>query len=216
MMKRRTEEDYQRDKKVRLAASDGIQLENTMTIDDHIERINHVWKKTGEDYIAGIIEVGQELIAIKDKLGQSLRRMADKFPFSWQTANRLMLVSKWTDTHACQSRLPPSWMTLYELTQVPEEVMRAALEDGRINPNMTLRDAKRLKPIKVKKEKSEAKQPTSVEEMCERAVSQWGKASKTERKKVIDALMEALDLDLHDWVITMPFPGSGKGKRGRK
>src|SRR4029077_12533006 len=118
MMKRRTEEDYQRDKKVRLAASDGIQLGNPMTIDDHIERINRVWKKTGEDYIAGIIEVGQELIDAQNEHGRSLRKMAEKLPFSWQTAAKLMLVAqRFTVSCTKQSSLPPSWDKLYELTQ---------------------------------------------------------------------------------------------------
>jgi hypothetical protein len=30
--------------------------------------------------------------------------------------------------------LPPSWRTLYELTLIPDDILEAAMKDGRIHP----------------------------------------------------------------------------------
>ena len=77
--------------------------------------------QTMTDYVAGIIETGQELIIAQTEHSKSLRKMAKDLPFSWQTAHKLMEIA---DKFGCRpvgdkQKLPHSWRTLYELTLLP-------------------------------------------------------------------------------------------------
>jgi Protein of unknown function (DUF3102) len=104
------------------------------------------WQKS----TTAIIETGRLLIQAKDSLehGQWLEMVGAELPFAERTAQRLMAIASnpvmANAAHA--SLLPPSWMTLYELTKVPHSQLEAKLSDGSINPRMERRDVAALLP----------------------------------------------------------------------
>ena len=57
-------------------------------------------------------------------------------PFSSSTAQRLAKIAHHPvlSKAAHAQALPPSWMTLYELTKVPEPLLAAMIKDGTVNP----------------------------------------------------------------------------------
>lgn len=95
-----------------------------------------------------ILEAGRLLIEAKGALehGRFRKMIEGQLPFGARTAERLMKIAAdprlSKATHA--SLLPPSWTTLYELSQVPEDLFAKALADGRINPEMGRSDAQGL------------------------------------------------------------------------
>jgi hypothetical protein len=64
--------------------------------------------------------------------GEWLAMIASDLPFKARTAQRLMAVARNRElvNAAHASHLPPSWMTLYELTKLPEPELHAAIADG--------------------------------------------------------------------------------------
>ena len=137
-------------------------IPNTMSLDEHIKLISKTWEATSSNYINGVFKTGRKLQAALEQHGNSLRSMADKLPFSWQMANRLMLITEKLETPGVSPEtLPPAWTILYELSKLPEKVMLQALKDGRINPNMKKSEAIALKPKKPKRKKSAALKPKS-------------------------------------------------------
>jgi hypothetical protein len=101
------------------------------------------WQKS----TAGIIETGALLLQAKEELGrEAFNAMRPRLPFGKRTADRLMKIAGHRilslETHA--SQLPPSWMTLHELTRLPDEFLLAKLEDGTICPDMERRDVSAL------------------------------------------------------------------------
>jgi hypothetical protein len=91
--------------------------------------------------IESIIQAGRDLIEAKAKLehGEWERMFDDELlPFGARTARRLMAIANHpilsNRTHA--SDLPSSWMTLYELSRVPEPKLEEALSSGTITPEM--------------------------------------------------------------------------------
>jgi protein gp37 len=110
-------------------------------------RINDAAGKTVEAFI----NTGRMLLQSKGSVPHGTwermfsdhpQAVAEPVVFGVRTAQRLMkiaghpVISK--ATHA--SLLPPTWGTLYELTQVPDDALEAALRDGMIRPDMP-RDA---------------------------------------------------------------------------
>lgn len=101
--------------------------------------------------VESIIDVGRLLVKAKDDLphGEWGRLFEDELiPFSHQTANKLMAVAgnSLLSNPAHVRNLPPSWGTLYELTQVPELTLKNAIRDGVITPDMPRKDVKALMP----------------------------------------------------------------------
>jgi hypothetical protein len=71
-----------------------------------------------------------------------MRQLADL-----DTAERLMAISQdpviSNATHG--SLLPPSWMTLYELTKLPAEALEAGIAEGSINPAIQRKEVAALR-----------------------------------------------------------------------
>jgi hypothetical protein len=107
----------------------------------HAERINAAWGKRVES----VIETGQALLdAQNEPEGRSFRSLVESsaLSFSRSTAIKLMKIAEHpilsSGSHVNQ--LPESWGTLYELTRLPIEVLRAKLKDGSINPKTERKD----------------------------------------------------------------------------
>jgi hypothetical protein len=91
--------------------------------------------------VEAILEVGRLLQQAKAALvhGEWGRMFSEGLlPLSPRSAQRLMAIADHAvlsnTTHG--SHLPPSWRTLYELTKLPVPVLKNALKDGVITPDM--------------------------------------------------------------------------------
>lgn len=155
--------------------------------------VRHVFTKTDPEYwvvavrgklgesATNVIEAGRMLIDAKARVGHgNFERMfsdhddpvADALPFGKRTAQRLMGLGAedcWISKATHASLLPCSWGTLYELSRLPEEVATAAIEDGRIRPDMERREARDLLAVygldaKSKRKRSEAAAIEQIEE----------------------------------------------------
>ena len=107
----------------------------------HIGRLQseNSWQKS----TLGIIGTGALLLEAREELEHDVFN-AMRLPFGRRTAQRLMAIAARPifATHA--SRLPPSWMTLYVLSGLPDQILLARLDDGTINPAMERREAAAL------------------------------------------------------------------------
>lgn len=105
-----------------------------------VARISACWRASVE----AILEVGRLLAAAKEALphGTFGTMIAADLPFTASTAQRLMAIAadpKLSNAAHVQ-HLPPSWGTLYELTKLSEEQFVAAVEAGKIRPDMERRE----------------------------------------------------------------------------
>jgi hypothetical protein len=88
--------------------------------------------------VANIIERGRVLIEAKTELEHGSFEATVSRHFAKNTAHRLMTITRHPvlSNVAHAPLLPPSWMTLYELTKIPNDVLLEKLKDGTINPKM--------------------------------------------------------------------------------
>jgi len=91
--------------------------------------------------VESILEIGRLLHAAKRDLAHGeFGRLFDErlIPFSQNTADRLMAIAgnPVLSNSAHVQNLPPSWGTLYELTKIPGPVLRNAIKDGIITPDI--------------------------------------------------------------------------------
>jgi hypothetical protein len=77
-------------------------------------------------------------------------------------------------------KLPSCWSTLYELSQLKDNVLKAKLADGTISPRMLRKEALALKPRKVGKTDISAKPAPS------HLGTAWEFASKDQRREFLD------------------------------
>ena len=99
-----------------------------------------------------IIATGRLFLKAKADLhhGEWGRLFVDKLvPLSESTAFRFMAVASHSviSNPAHAHDLPPSWMTLYELTKVPDKALDNAFRDGLITPSMERKEVKALMPV---------------------------------------------------------------------
>lgn len=101
--------------------------------------------------VESIFAMGRDLIAAKKQVGHGPwltmfpgrpDSVAKPLGFHESTARRLMIIvaHKELTNRAHGHVLPPSWRTLYELTKVPEPILRKALTNGTIRPEMERRE----------------------------------------------------------------------------
>jgi N6-adenosine-specific RNA methylase IME4 len=103
-------------------------------------RITMRWRASVE----AIIEVGQLLIDAKGRLphGEFGTMLENALPFGERTAQRLMAIAgdKRLSNPTHVSRLPASWGTLYELTQLSDAEFDRGVEQQVIRPDMERRE----------------------------------------------------------------------------
>jgi hypothetical protein len=99
-------------------------------------RINASWRRSA----AAFIETGQLLVECKKTVphGAWENMLATELDFPKDTAQRLMAIGR--DARIAKPEfmrfLPPSYMTLYDLTKLPDDELEQALTSGAINPKM--------------------------------------------------------------------------------
>jgi hypothetical protein len=106
---------------------------------DWIDKISAEWRRATESIIA----TGRLLLEAKVAMPGEFGAMIEHdLPFGPRTAQRLMAIARHpviaNATHA--SLLPPSWMTLYELTRLPDDRLLAEIKNGNITPRLERKD----------------------------------------------------------------------------
>jgi hypothetical protein len=115
-------------------------------------RISACWRASVE----AILEVGRLLIAAKEALPHgTFGDMVDSdLPFGQRTAQMLIAIA--ADQRLSNAKhaalLPPSWMTLYELTRLDDEELERRFADGSIHPDMLRRDVAPARAIEPPRE----------------------------------------------------------------
>jgi hypothetical protein len=96
------------------------------------DRINGNWRKGVES----ILQVGRDLSAAKDRLDPTdYQKMVDKdLDFDRTVASRLMKIANDGKICAHAHKLPPSWMTLYELTKLTDAKFAEGIDLKVIHP----------------------------------------------------------------------------------
>lgn len=144
------------------------------------DRVNQHLEKAA----ASVIDAGRALIEIKQTVSRgewsrlfmgASDAVAQPIRISLGTAERLMKIAG----HPVLSKsahapiLPSSWMTLYELTKVPDEQLTTALTDGRITPGMQREDAVALRGAVGPGEADVIPEPPGVDEPERRDDPEW-------------------------------------------
>lgn len=122
------------------------------SLQEWADRVNASWDAA----VKNIIEVGRRLVAAKESLPhgawcrlfpEDADPVARPIRFSRQKAFRLMAIAQHPvlSNVTYMQHLPPSWGTLYELTQLPEPILRALLERGDIHPSLRWPEAMALR-----------------------------------------------------------------------
>ena len=156
---------------------------------DYVRRFEAAFRKT----VQGVLEAGRVLVEAHDNLKrgewESLFR-GGLLPITKRTANRLIAIAKSgiLANGTNSSHLPYSWTTLYALSQVPVSTLRMGIDDGRVFPEMTAKDVRRLLGRKVDEPKpSNAEQNIgSIRKYLEKELKKWPDSSRdTFREEVI-------------------------------
>jgi hypothetical protein len=92
--------------------------------------------------VENIIERGRLLIEAHEELEHGSYEATVKRHFDLSYARKLRIIAAHpvVSNHAHVHALPPSVFTLYELTKLLEDVLRAKLKDGSINPKTERKD----------------------------------------------------------------------------
>lgn len=133
-----------------------------LSLDERKERIMEVLERTA-------LDIGAELLAAKDEHpGEFVAWVERSLPFGLDKAERLMAITRTFASCDDQMRafLPPAWSALYELTRLPSERLRNAIEVGEVAPTMTVADAKAVLARHRKTEGLERTQRLSADVVC--------------------------------------------------
>ncbi|MBF0371709.1 MAG: DUF3102 domain-containing protein [Magnetococcales bacterium] len=136
----------------------------------HVKRITSRW----QDSLEAILDVGRMVAEAKEDLdhGEFIEMIRTDLPFSDSTARRLKVIAEdpRISNRAHGHVLPPHWRSLYELTQVSDEVFHEGVENGLINPDMT---RKQVSDLKSATPPSAGRRPSPPSPMVTLKVEPW-------------------------------------------
>jgi hypothetical protein len=177
----------------------------------YADEINETWQKGA----AVFIRCGQILIDAKAELESDAFNVMvkSKLSFDRTIGVKLMAIAANQTICAHVHKLPPCWSTLYELSQLKENVLKAKLADGTISPRMLRKEALALKPKKVGKATNSAKSKPS------QLGDAWTSASKDQRREFLDkqgraglcgAMSDKLKTEFEDVVTRATMAGASE------
>jgi hypothetical protein len=163
---------------------------NVRSWKDFAALINTTWRKGA----AAIIETGRLILAAKaeldrDEFDSLLKRRLD---CGDSVARKLLRIADNEIICAHEHRLPPCWTTIYELSKVKDDVLKAAFANGTIHPGMERKDAAALRhppdegngqDTGISGSKTEA-----VESTFKKLVAAWEAASESDHRQLFDRL----------------------------
>jgi hypothetical protein len=118
-----------------------------------------------------------------------------RFPFSLQTAYKLIAVAETFAHWAKTDSLPASWRTLYELSRLPPDRLSAAIDSGEVHPMMTRAEAVKLSgKKKVAKKKAKKLSKKEAEEESYDTVKRWFSRFKEPKVQGVEILNLLNDL----------------------
>jgi hypothetical protein len=126
-------------------------LSNARSPQEWEAQIQSAWQKeTGR-----ILEVGKLLLQARDQLLPAVFK-ALRLPFKARMAQMLVKIAAnpVLADPANHGSLPPCWRTLYELTKIPSNELRSAIETGVVHPGTHRKDVDPLRGRGLKTEQS--------------------------------------------------------------
>jgi hypothetical protein len=187
---------------------------NTRAWNYYADQINTIWKKGAVHFI----QCGQLLIDAKAELAHDAFTVMvkNKLAFDASVARKLVCVANNQVLCAHGHKLPPCWTSLYELSKLDDETLKAKLADGTIHSGMERKHALALKP-------KSKRTPTDNTDSSSKTTSQlgtaWEAASKEQRREFLDkldreglcaAMSAELLANLRDHVIGITIAGASK------
>jgi hypothetical protein len=184
---------------------------NTQGWKYYVNEINNTWRKGA----AVFIQCGHLLTDAKAELQRDAfnAMVNSKLAFDRTVGTKLMAISANPILCAHVHKLPPCWGTLYELSQLKDDVLKAKLADGTISPHMLRKDALALKPKKVGETASTRKTTSS------QLGTAWTSASKDQRREFLDrqgraglcaAMSDKLKTEFEDVVTRATMAGASE------
>jgi hypothetical protein len=193
-----------------------IAAPNTRSWKYFAEQINAAWRKGPEAIIEAaryICEAGEELD--RDQFEALLKL---RLAFDASVGRKLKRIGENKVLCAHGHKLPACWTTIYELSKVPDDTLKAAIADGRVHSGMQRKDAVALrKPPRDEspggpEESGENDSPLSPPPPDPKLpfAAAWDAASSEEIRAKLDAvgrdglckvLSETLKAELRDFIL---------------
>jgi hypothetical protein len=182
---------------------------NARTWEEHRDHINQAWRKSAQDFI----DCGRRLAEAKAELKSNAFKMlvAAHLDFNSSVARKLRLIA--ANQILCRApghKLPANWTILYELSKLPDAVLKAALDDGTIKPKMSRNDAIALNPAKPEKTTTAKIASEPIDAAWETATADQRQEflAKLGREGLCAAMSSALMAELRDHAIAPAVAGA--------
>jgi hypothetical protein len=143
-----------------------------------VDKINAIWRRGAGDFIA----CGQCLTEAKAELQPDAfnAMVKAKLDFDRSVGVKLMAIAANSILSAHGHKLPPCWTSIYELSKLGDETLKAKLADGTIHPGMQRKDAVALRKPK-QQSRSTANNKSEI-------AAVWKDASIEQRRRFLDQL----------------------------
>ena len=170
--------------------ADDIGTTNARTCKFFADKINWIWRRGAGDFIG----CGQYLIQAKDELqSDAYSAMLKKLHFDPSVAKKLSCIAKNATLGAHVHQLPPCWSTLYELSKLDDDFLKAKLADGTIHPGMQRRAAIALRKPEGTQQNAEdrgaeAEPATNNSSAISKLSASWKACSIEQRRAFLDKL----------------------------
>jgi hypothetical protein len=203
------------------AAKPAFERSNTRSWKDFADLINASWRKGADTFF----QTGRYLIEAKAELDRDQYGALIKLrlAFDQSVAKKLICVASNPLLGAHVHQLPPCWSTLYELTKLGDDVLKAALADGAIHPGMKRKEAVALRHPEGEGNGQGAAEATSTKteslSTFEVLVRAWEAASQSDhralfdhlgRAKLVAAMSDGLKSDFHDHIVKQMIATASK------
>jgi len=194
---------------------------NTRSWKTFADLINASWRKGAEAFL----QTGRYLIEAKEQLEREEYGALIKLrlAFDQSVAKKLICVASNPLLGAHVHQLPPCWSTLYELTKLGDDVLKAALADGAIHPGMKRKDAIALRHPEIEGNGQAAAETASPEtesiSTLDALANAWEAASQSDRctlfdrlgcAKLVAAMSDKLKSDFRDHIIKQMIATASK------
>jgi hypothetical protein len=177
------------------------QPRNANSLDYHVEHVNESLQNTAED----VIESGRRLLQAEAELSkEDFKVLLTRIRIERTFAVKFKKIASSELLCAHAHKLPTSWMTLYELSQVDYHVLEEAIHDGTVHPNMQRKHAVALRPDRSKRKVTPK---TPVEKDLEAARAH---IAELEAARDSDRAIEIQNEGLKSEVEERWNPGSGR------
>ena len=163
---------------------------NTRSWRDFANLINTSWCKGA----AAIIETGRLILVAKAELDRDVfdSLLKVRLDCGDSVARKLLRIADNEIICAHGHKLPPCWTTIYELSKVKNDVLKAAFADGTIHPGMERKDAAALRyPLGEGNGQDtgiSGSKTGSVESTFKKLVAAWEAASESDHRQLFDRL----------------------------